>query len=69
MVGVKESLSSLKAEYAAGSQVFVHKIESLEGSYSAIRRTRGDGNCFFRSYIFSYLEGLVERSDLAEAVR
>jgi hypothetical protein len=25
----------------AGSQVFVRKIESLEGSYSAIRRTRG----------------------------
>ncbi|KAK2996598.1 hypothetical protein RJ639_045508, partial [Escallonia herrerae] len=27
----------------------------LNEKYAGIRRTRGDGNCFFRSFMFSYL--------------
>ena len=30
-------------------------LQILKESYSAIRRARGDGNCFFRSFMFSYL--------------
>jgi len=36
------------AEYIQGSQVFVQKIRSLAKKYRAIRRVRGDGNCFIR---------------------
>lgn len=57
------------AEYEAGSRVFVDKIKSLESTYSSIRRTRGDGNCFFRSFIFAYLENLVKTNDAAERNR
>jgi len=30
-------------------------MQVLDEQYAAIRRTRGDGNCFFRSFMFSYL--------------
>jgi ubiquitin thioesterase protein OTUB1 len=49
--------------------VFVEKIRRLEGVYSSIRRTRGDGNCFFRSFIFAYLEALIGDRDIGERNR
>ena len=55
-VGDKESLSALAAEYETGSSILKAKIEVLDELYRVIRRTRGDGNCFFRSFMFSYLE-------------
>jgi hypothetical protein len=33
------------------------------------RRTRGDGNCFFRSFLFGYLEHLLLSGDVAERDR
>ena len=33
------------------------------------RRTRGDGNCFFRSFFFGYLEHLLLLGDGAERAR
>lgn len=33
------------------------------------RRTRGDGNCFFRAFLFGYLEQLLLSGDGAEAAR
>lgn len=33
------------------------------------RRTRGDGNCFFRSFLFGYLEHLLLCGDVAERDR
>ena len=30
-------------------------MQVLDQQYASIRRTRGDGNCFFRSFMFSYL--------------
>uniref|UniRef100_A0A5B7B370 Putative ubiquitin thioesterase otubain-like n=1 Tax=Davidia involucrata TaxID=16924 RepID=A0A5B7B370_DAVIN len=54
-VGDKEPLSSLAAEYQSGSAIMLEKIKVLSEQFSGIRRTRGDGNCFFRSFMFSYL--------------
>lgn len=68
-VGDKEPLSSLEAEYKSGSPVLLEKIKVLSEQYAAIRRTRGDGNCFFRSFMFSYLEHLLESQDKAEVER
>jgi len=65
-VGDKESLSALAAEYKTGSSILKAKIEVLDELYVAIRRTRGDGNCFFRSFMFSYLEHILETQDEAE---
>lgn len=57
------------AEYQSGSSVFLAKIRKLEAMYASIRRARGDGNCFFRSFIFAYMEHLVFTADLTERNR
>ncbi|CAA0836957.1 Ubiquitin thioesterase otubain-like [Striga hermonthica] len=54
-----EPLSSLAAEYSSGNSILLEKIKVLTEQYAAIRRARGDGNCFFRSFIH---EELVQRS-------
>ncbi|CAL5183347.1 unnamed protein product [Lathyrus oleraceus] len=68
-VGDKEPLSSLAAEYQSGSPILLEKIKVLAEQYASIRRTRGDGNCFFRGFMFSYLEHLLEAQDKAEIDR
>lgn len=65
-LGHKEPLSALAAEYQSGSPILLEKIKVLGDQYAAIRRTRGDGNCFFRSFMFSYLEHILETQDRAE---
>ncbi|MCL7048384.1 hypothetical protein MKW94_001972, partial [Papaver nudicaule] len=68
-VGDKEPLSVLSEEYQSGSPILLEKIQVLSESYASIRRTRGDGNCFFRSFMFSYLEHILESQDKAEVDR
>ena len=55
LVGPVEPISVLRAEYAANPS-FAGKIDSLCGVASSIRRARGDGNCFYRSYCFAIME-------------
>ena len=39
--------------------------QDLLKRYKTLRRTRGDGNCFFRAFAFAYLEMmLTDKSDL-----
>ncbi|CAH9083506.1 unnamed protein product [Cuscuta europaea] len=68
-VGDKEPLASLEAEYQSGSPILLQKIKILSEQYAHIRRTRGDGNCFFRSFMFSYLEYILEAQDETEVER
>ncbi|KAL6977671.1 ubiquitin-specific protease otu1 [Sarracenia purpurea var. burkii] len=68
-VGDKEPLSSLAAEYQSGSPILLEKIKILSEQFAAIRRTRGDGNCFFRSFMFSFLEHILEAQDREEVNR
>lgn len=50
----------LKAEYVGNVNAnFMHGIESLNARYEALRRVRGDGNCFFRGFIFALCERLL----------
>ncbi|KAI3856693.1 hypothetical protein MKX03_026818 [Papaver bracteatum] len=66
---MQEPLSVLSEEYQSGSPILLEKIQVLSEGYAAIRRTRGDGNCFFRSFMFSYLEHILESQDKAEVDR
>jgi ubiquitin thioesterase protein OTUB1 len=68
-VGDKEPLSTLAAEFQSGSPILQEKIKLLGEQYDALRRTRGDGNCFYRSFMFSYLEHILETQDKAEVER
>ena len=38
---------------------FVAGIESIASSFDTMRKVRGDGNCFYRAFLFSYLEQLL----------
>ncbi|TFY76962.1 hypothetical protein EWM64_g7052 [Hericium alpestre] len=59
----------LRAEYENGSQSFVKQIEFLQKQgYHGIRRTRGDGDCFYRSLAFAYIERIMNASDRPLAV-
>lgn len=49
--------------------MFLDKISSLQGTYGSMRRTRGDGNCFFRSFIYRYLEWLLLQQQEEECQR
>ncbi|CAG9326597.1 OTUB1 [Blepharisma stoltei] len=54
-----QDFSSLEVEYASNPP-FQAKIPYLQSKYSGFRRTRGDGNCFYRSFIFSLFEQLIQ---------
>jgi ubiquitin thioesterase protein OTUB1 len=60
-VADKEPWEALAAEYERGAAAFGRKIASLGKRYGALRRTRGDGNCFYRAVAFAHLEWLVQR--------
>jgi ubiquitin thioesterase protein OTUB1 len=61
MVGEIEKPEVLLSEYQdASSPGFVPGIKYLSQKYSFMRRIRGDGNCFYRGFLFAYLEGLLK---------
>jgi len=62
VVGPKTDFGSLAQEYAT-DPVYLQKIADLQSRYSSLRRTRGDGNCFFRAFGFAYFEYLLLLSD------
>ncbi|THU56083.1 hypothetical protein C4D60_Mb11t13530 [Musa balbisiana] len=68
-VGDKEPLSFLAAEIRSGDHILQEKIKLLNDKYAALRRIRDDGNCFYRSFMFSYLEQIVATQDKAEVDR
>lgn len=37
-------------------------LQDLHKKYSYIRKTRPDGNCFYRAFGFSHLEALLDDS-------
>ena len=60
MIGALQSPSILLAEYEnADSPGFLPGIKYLDNHYQYMRRVRGDGNCFYRAFIFSFLESLL----------
>ncbi|CAE6435265.1 unnamed protein product [Rhizoctonia solani] len=67
-------LSELKEDYrnpgSERSTVIRRKINYLrfELGYTGLRRARGDGNCFYRSFAFCYLEQIIFADDRAMAV-
>ena len=50
-----EDLSTVQDEFKQ-DQVYLAKVVNLASKYSKIRRTRPDGNCFFRALAFAYFE-------------
>uniref|UniRef100_L7M4G7 Ubiquitin thioesterase n=1 Tax=Rhipicephalus pulchellus TaxID=72859 RepID=L7M4G7_RHIPC len=59
LVDSKQDLEILEKEYARDDEVYQQKVKDLRSKYSHIRKTRPDGNCFFRAFSFAYLESLL----------
>lgn len=49
----------LEEEYVA-DPIYAAKARDLAEKYTSMRRTRPDGNCFFRAFSYAYLERIVE---------
>ncbi|KAN0141969.1 Peptidase C65 Otubain domain containing protein [Lactarius tabidus] len=61
-------LAILRAEYE-GSDSFIKQIDFLSTKgYEGIRRSRGDGDCFYRSLAFTYIERIFDKNDKEMAV-
>ncbi|KAI8972593.1 cysteine proteinase [Trametes punicea] len=62
-------MTTLRAEYENGSQSFVKQIDGLMSQgWIGIRRARGDGDCFYRSLAFAYIERILNATEPALAV-
>ncbi|XP_069677985.1 ubiquitin thioesterase otubain-like isoform X3 [Periplaneta americana] len=68
LVGDMEGFSTLEEEYA-GDDIYCQKVRDLAGKYKSMRRTRPDGNCFFRAFSYAYLERLLDNHEEYERFR
>ncbi|XP_072887497.1 ubiquitin thioesterase OTUB1b [Hemitrygon akajei] len=66
LVSDKLDLSVLYKEYAEDDQVYQLKVKdphrTCNNRYCCIRKTRPDGNCFYRAFGFAHLEALLDNS-------
>ncbi|KAF7467067.1 Hypothetical predicted protein [Marmota monax] len=44
------------------NRIYQRKIQELSKRFTAIRKTKGDGNCFYRALGYAYLESLLGKS-------
>ncbi|KAE8227260.1 hypothetical protein CF319_g287 [Tilletia indica] len=58
-----EPISSLEDEFKNGSQSFVRKARWLGQRFKHLHRTRGDGDCFYRSLAFQLVFSLLQSND------
>ncbi|KAF9897163.1 OTU domain, ubiquitin aldehyde binding [Lobosporangium transversale] len=52
-------LVELEKEYQNGSAAFQNKIRNLSETHDRMRRSRGDGNCFYRAFAFAWFERVM----------
>lgn len=67
LVGPQVPLDGLREQYA-DNPGFLPKVENLGARYSSMRRTRPDGNCFYRGYLFGIFEKVLADKGLHEAL-
>ncbi|KAG1651552.1 Ubiquitin thioesterase OTUB1 [Nymphon striatum] len=69
LVGPKLKLSQLSSEYAEDDSVYHLKAVDLAHKYKYMRKTRPDGNCFYRGFIYSYFERLLSDKEEFERIK
>lgn len=43
--------------------MYLEKVKDLSSKYKYVRRTRPDGNCFFRAFSYANIERLIENRE------
>jgi len=57
LIALLAPLGTLRADYEGGSESFLKQFDFLKNQgWEGIRRSRGDGDCFYRSLVFAYIE-------------
>jgi len=63
LVGKLQKLSELEEEYKNNAK-FLKKIQTVDKRFpKGFRRVRGDGNCFYRAYLFGCFESMRNNED------
>jgi len=62
IMGKSEPVGSSLKEQFKDNEKFLQKIDSIAAKYSMFRRSRPDGNCFYRTYLFGLFERLLRMS-------
>lgn len=64
LVSIPLPIDILRDEYHSSvNPNFLTKISELTEYYSTLRKTRGDGNCFFRAFSFALVEAIWGHSE------
>lgn len=73
LVSARLPPSVLSVEYENANEIgrpgFLAGVKYLSSNYQALRKVRGDGNCFYRAFLFAYLEKLLENKEVNETER
>ncbi|XP_033733788.1 ubiquitin thioesterase OTUB1-like [Pecten maximus] len=59
LVSLVVDFDTISADYSKEDETYLGKIQDLKSKYKCVRKTRGDGNCFYRAFGFAYLEQLL----------
>ena len=59
LTSVPQPLSCLEQVYQDNQAQFIPQLHVLQQTYDKIRLVRGDGNCFYRAFLYSLAEQLL----------
>lgn len=62
VVGPQPSQDNMRGVVLADVQLSFSAPQELSKRFTAIRKTKGDGNCFYRALGYSYLESLLGKN-------
>jgi ubiquitin thioesterase protein OTUB1 len=61
-------ISDLAPQYEKAANNFLAGIEDLEKNYSQIRIVRGDGNCYYRAFLYNLAEKMFQNKQEGERI-
>jgi ubiquitin thioesterase protein OTUB1 len=61
LIGARQPVSRLAERYSHGSPALAARLASLSAEFPTCRAVQGDGNCFYRGFVFALLEALLEQ--------
>jgi ubiquitin thioesterase protein OTUB1 len=62
LIGDDQPLELLQVEYS-GNEPFIIKIHQMGKTYAHYRKTRRDGSCFYRAFLYRAFEVIISKDD------
>lgn len=67
LVSERRSLSDLESQYQ-DAMTFLAGLKALEKDYEYFRMVRGDGNCYYRAFLYLLCENILNNKDEGERI-